>query len=202
MKRRNILFLVLTVLLAGVLLAWGRFGPAPHGRVGAPEGPGVKTPEASVTAEPSPGSAVAPARSGGVAPSPGFRPAQGEPFSREDLEAARTPRGDVITGKQGEAVFDPASIHPAVGDMARQAKEIIEELDKRTLETTEKALGALPFVYIRPEKAELRPSGDGVKLTITVDPEDISFGAKCRDGSAPAAEASSEDDKEGQKQGR
>ena len=162
----------------------------------------MKTPEASVTAEPSPGSAVAPARSGGVAASPGFRPAQGEPFSREDLEAARTPRGDVITGKQGETVFDPASIHPAVGDMARQAKEIIEELDKRTLETTEKALGALPFVYIRPEKAELRPSGDGVKLTITVDPEDISFGAKCRDGSAPAAEASSEDDKEGQKQGR
>ncbi|HPK42625.1 MAG TPA: hypothetical protein PK877_03905, partial [Synergistales bacterium] len=88
MKRRNILFLVLTVLLAGVLLAWGRFGPAPYGRVGAPEDPGVKIPEASVTAEPSPGSAVAPARSGGVAPSPGFRPAQGEPFSREDLEAA------------------------------------------------------------------------------------------------------------------
>ncbi|HON33654.1 MAG: hypothetical protein WBJ42_03115 [Thermovirgaceae bacterium] len=202
MKKRVVLFLVLTVLMAGMLLAWGRFGPVPHGRVVVPEDPGVKTPEVEVTAEPTPESAASPARSGGVAPGPAFRPAQGEPFSREDLEAARTPRGDVITGRQGEAVFDPASIHPAVGDMARQAKEIVEELDKRTLETTEKVLEALPFVNIRPEKAELRPSGDGVKLTITVDPEDISFGTKRRDEAAPAAEASSGDEEEGQKPGR
>ena len=53
MKRRNILFLVLTILLAGVLLACGRFGPAPHGRVGVPEDPGGKTPEVEVTAVPS-----------------------------------------------------------------------------------------------------------------------------------------------------
>lgn len=201
MKRRNILFLVLALLLAVVLLAWVRSGPAPPSGVGVTEEPESATPEAAVTAEPSRKSTAPPARGGGAAPRPAFRPAQGEPFSREDLEAARTHGSCDITGKRGEAVFDPASIHPAVGDMARQAKEIVDELDKRTLETTEKVLGALPLVNIRPEKAELRPSGDGIKLTITVDPENISFGTKHRDRPA-AAEATSKDEGERQKPGR
>jgi len=201
MKRRNILFLVLAVLLAVVLLAWVRSRPTPPGGVGVSEEPESATLETAVTAEPSRESTAPPARGGGAAPRPAFRPARGEPFSREDLEAARTHGGCDIIGKRGEAVFDPASIHPAVGDMARQAKEIVDELDKRTLETTEKVLEALPLVNIRPEKAELRPSGDGVKLTITVDPEDISFGTKRRDRPA-AAEATSKDEGEGQKPGR
>lgn len=79
MKKRVVLFLVLTVLMAGMLLAWGRFGPVPHGRVVVPEDPGVKTPEVEVTAEPTPESAASPARSGGVAPVRLFAPPRGNP---------------------------------------------------------------------------------------------------------------------------
>ena len=58
------------------------------------------------------------------------------------------------------------------------------------------------FVEIHPEKAELRPSGDGVKLTITVDPEDISFGKKHRNETTPSEKAASEDDREERKPGQ
>lgn len=202
MRRRTIAFLALSGFLAGGLLAWGR------GRLTTPLreveqetfNPGVGEVEVLVEAQAE--RIAAPVRGAEPSPRRDFRPARGEPFSRGDLEDSRAKPGDTFTGKQDEVVFDPGTIHPAVGDMVKQAREVVEDLDKRTLEVTERILETIPFVEIHPEKAELRPSGDGVKLTITVDPEDISFGKKHRNETAPPKKAASEDDREERKPGQ
>ena len=202
MRRRTIAFLALSGFLAGGLLAWGR------GRLTTPlreveqEIFNLGVGEAEVLVEAQAERIAAPVRGAEPSPRRDFRPAQGEPFSRGDLEDSRVKPGGTFTGKQDEVVFDPGTIHPAVGDMVKQAREVVEDLDKRTLEATERILETIPFVEIHPEKAELRPSGDGVKLTITVDPEDISFGKKHRNETAPSEKAASEDDREERKPGQ
>lgn len=199
MRRRTIAFLALSSFLAGGLLAWGRSRLTIPLREVEQETSNLG---AEVLVEAQEERNATPVRGAEPAPRRDFRPAQGEPFSRGDLEASRTRPGDNFTGKQDEVVFDPGTIHPAVGDMVKQAREIVEDLDKRTLEATEKILETIPFVEIHPEKAELRPSGDGVKLTITVDPEDISFGKKHRNETASSEKAASEDDREERKPGQ
>ncbi len=199
MRRRTIAFLALSSFLAGGLLAWGRSRLTIPLREVEQETSNLG---AEVLVEAQEERNATPVRGAEPAPRRDFRPAQGEPFSRGDLEASRTRPGDNFTGKQDEVVFDPGTIHPAVGDMVKQAREIVEDLDKRTLEATEKILETIPFVEIHPEKAELRPSGDGVKLTITVDPEDISFGKKHRNETASSEKVASEDDREERKPGQ
>ena len=202
MRRRTIAFLALSGFLAGGLLAWGR------GRLTTPlreveqEIFNLEVGEAEVLVEAQTERIATPVRGAEPSPRRDFRPAQGEPFSRGDLEDSRVKPGGTFTGKQDEVVFDPGTIHPAVGDMVKQAREVVEDLDKRTLEATEKILETIPFVEIHPEKAELRPSGDGVKLTITVDPEDISFGKKHRNETASSEKVASEDDREERKPGQ
>jgi hypothetical protein len=202
MRRRIIVFLALSGFLAGGLLAWGRCRLVPPLREAEQETSRPRVQETEALVEAQAERNTTPVRGAEPAPHRDFRSAQGEPFSRSDLEASRTKPIDSFTGKQEEVVFDPGTIHPAVGDMAKRAQEIVEDLDKRTLEAAGKILEALPFVEIRPEKAELRPSGDGIKLTITVDPEDISFGKKHRNETAPSEKATSQDDGKEEKPGQ
>ena len=120
MKRRNILFLVLALLLAVVLLAWVRSGPAPPSGVGVTEEPESATPEAAVTAEPSRKSTAPPPSAGSPPPTksgPGPSPEDlgSRPQGRHHREAGRPSSTPGITPPWGHG---------------RQAKEIVEELDK------------------------------------------------------------------------
>ncbi|GAB6280154.1 MAG: hypothetical protein STSR0007_02080 [Thermovirga sp.] len=102
-----------------------------------------------------------------------FRPVSGEPFSKSDLESVEDPSTVIVPKKSGDEVFDISTIHPIVGKTADQVLEMIEEFDSRTLDVTREALKKVPILDIHPDKAELRPTGDGIKLTLTMDPEDI-----------------------------
>ncbi|MDO9509547.1 MAG: hypothetical protein Q7I97_09485 [Thermovirgaceae bacterium] len=120
-----------------------------------------------------------------------FRSVEGEPFSRSDLEGIKPASSGTVSEKSGPAVFDLGTIHPVVKKTAEQARELVGELDRKTLDATTKVLEKIPLVDIRPDKAELRPSGDGLKLTLTMDPEDIRFGKKQQ--TAPEGKITSED---------
>ena len=194
MKKRTVAVIAAIVFLMGVYIAWIRSGPSVTGPQVPAEVRDVAVPEPAADRDPV--SSVEKAAPAGKPESTAvydFRPVEGEPFSRSDLEASRVPAKE-ITGRTEPAVLDLGTIHPAVKETAEQAKEIVEDLDKRTLEATKKVLESIPFVDILPEKAELRPSGDGVKLTITVDPQNISFGKKTREGSSAPEDVSSMDD--------
>jgi len=195
MSRRTVTVFAVLVFLSGGVLGWVRFSPVtPLSEEENREIPGAVSPEMDGLPKADERMWAPP---GGREEAPekhDFRPATGEPFSRSDLEASQTRSCDIIPERSERAVFDPGTIHPAVGDVAEQAREMVEDLDRRTLENTKKVLEAIPFVEIIPEKAELRPSGDGVKLTITVDPQNISFGGKARNAGTPAEETASGDE--------
>ena len=203
MSRRTVIIFALLIFLAGGVLGWVRFSPmTPLPEEENREIQGAVYPEMDGAPKTDERMRASPGGREEVPVKHDFRPAAGEPFSRSDLEASQTGPGEIILERSERAVFDPGTIHPAVGVVAEQAREIIEDLDRRTLESTKKVLEAIPFVEILPEKAELRPSGDGVKLTITVDPQNISFGGKARNGGTPLEEEVSGDEgpQEGQEQ--
>jgi hypothetical protein len=201
MKKRTVTVIAVMFFLTGVFFAWSRFGPSLTG----PSEPvevreiAVPKPETEHLAGTA-GEKAVPARKPESTPGFDFRPAEGEPFSQSDLEGSRMPAQEITPRGSEPAVFDLGTIHPVVRETAEQAKEIVEDLDRKTLETTKKVLDSIPFVEIKPEKAELRPSGDGVKLTITVDPQNISFGKKSRGETASPDNVSSEDDEPAREQ--
>lgn len=122
-----------------------------------------------------------------------FCPVSGKPFSQADLESLEDPATAIVPKKSGDEVFDIRTIHPIVKKTADQVLEMVEKFDRRTLDATRKALKKVPILNIRPDKAELRPTGDGVKLTLTMDPEDIGFNRKEQGASADANVSRDED---------
>ena len=177
MTRKIIAFVAVLALLSGGLWALTRSAqverPSPES-VAEPDIFEV-SPEEKIKAEVAP-----PVRKKETGATWQFRSAEGEPFSRSDLDGIKPASSGIISEKPGAAVFDLGTIHPVVKKTADQARELVEEFDRKTLDTTTRVLQKIPLVDIRPDKAELRPSGDGLKLTLTMDPEDISFGKKQR----------------------
>ena len=122
-----------------------------------------------------------------------FCPVSGETFSQADLESIEKPATVIVPKNSGDEVFDLGTIHPIVKKTADQALEMVEEFDRRTLDVTRNALKKLPILDIRPDRAELRPDGDGIKLTLTMDPEDIGLKREEQGASADANVSEDED---------
>ena len=59
-----------------------------------------------------------------------------------------------------------------IGDIYRGGKRLVDSMDAATLDATRRILGSVA----RPEKAKLRPSGDGVRLNIEIPPETVKIG--------------------------
>jgi hypothetical protein len=59
-----------------------------------------------------------------------------------------------------------------LGDVYRGTKRFVDKVDETTLNASRKALGSVA----KPDKATLRPSGDGVKLHLEIPPETVKFG--------------------------
>ncbi len=59
-----------------------------------------------------------------------------------------------------------------IGDIYRGGKRLVDSMDAATLDATRRVLGSVA----RPEKAKLRPSGDGVRLKIDIPPESVKIG--------------------------
>lgn len=76
-----------------------------------------------------------------------------------------------------DAVYKPPRI---VADIAEQLQEIVETMDSSTLRLTKGVLEKAPFLELTPEKAELRPSGGGVTLRVTIPADSIALKGKAK----------------------
>jgi hypothetical protein len=70
------------------------------------------------------------------------------------------------------------SLDPKVREVIEDTEEMVEEFDGKTLEVTAEILEAVPFLNLKPEKAEIRPEGGGAKLFIELSPEALGIGGK------------------------
>ncbi|MBQ9564475.1 MAG: hypothetical protein IJU98_02705 [Synergistaceae bacterium] len=59
-----------------------------------------------------------------------------------------------------------------IGDVYRGTKRIVDSVDEATLNASRKALGGVA----KPDKATLRPSGNGVRLHLEIPPETVRLG--------------------------
>lgn len=192
MKRKIIVLVVFLAFLTGVFFALVN-GSRERGQFsGAIVVDGV--PDPSPSEGKNPGTDLQSGNRTDKAKTLDFSPASGEPFSRTDLESVKKPLTVIVPKKSGDEVFDITTIHPIVKKTADQVREMVEEFDRKTLDATRKALKKLPILDIRPDKAELRPSGDGIKLTLTMDPEDIGLKREERGASGDALVSGDEDE--------
>jgi len=111
----------------------------------------------------------------------GINPAgTGVPFSETDLEWVRRKSPGIQTvssdQNQGKDIMD--SLDPKVREVIEDTEEMVEEFDGKTLEVTAEILEAIPFLNLKPEKAEIRPEGGGAKLFIELSPEALGIGGK------------------------
>ena len=95
--------------------------------------------------------------------------AEGESFLPEDTSLSAA---DLNAQQKGgdKKVFDGG--RGLIGDIYRGGKRILDSMDAATLDATRRVLGGVA----RPEKAKLRPSGDGVRLNIEIPPESVRIG--------------------------
>ncbi|MFP4482971.1 MAG: hypothetical protein ACLFN0_09300 [Thermovirgaceae bacterium] len=102
----------------------------------------------------------------------------GKPFDEVDLEwvRLRSPGGQVVSQDKEKNIMD--SLDPGVRKVIEETGEVVEEIDEKTLEVTSEILDAVPFLNLKPEKAEIRPGGGGAKLTIELSPEALGIGKK------------------------
>jgi hypothetical protein len=77
------------------------------------------------------------------------------------------------SGEEDASVFDSSDIPPKIRDIAEQLIELKEDFDYSTLKTVNKALENVPYVDMEADDAELRPTGDGVKLKINIPTDNI-----------------------------
>ncbi|MCR5346554.1 MAG: hypothetical protein K6E38_02160 [Fretibacterium sp.] len=86
-------------------------------------------------------------------------------LSAEDLNAQlkgeKSKKGKGFDGGKG-----------LIGDIYRGGKRLLDSMDATTLDAAQRVLGNVA----RPEKAKLRPSGDGVRLKIEIPPETVKIG--------------------------
>lgn len=69
--------------------------------------------------------------------------------------------------------FDSSDIPPRIRDIADQLMDLKTDLDDSALDTVNSALGHLPLVEVKADSAELRPSGDGIRLKVNIPAENI-----------------------------
>lgn len=95
--------------------------------------------------------------------------AEGESFLPRDTSLSAK---DLNAQQQGrtEKEFDGGK--GIIGDIYRGGKRLVDSMDAATLDATRRVLGSVA----RPEKAKLRPSGDGVRLNIEIPPESVKIG--------------------------
>jgi hypothetical protein len=109
--------------------------------------------------------------------------------------AGRTDLRDVaadVNGGGKEEGYTPPRI---VADVAEQLRKIVEEVDASTLRVTRDVLEEVPFLNLTPEKAELRPSGDGVNLKVVIPADTIALKGKTKPVSSE--QVLSKDEKKG-----
>ena len=95
------------------------------------------------------------------------------PAGRTDLRGVAA---DVNGGGKEEGYTPPR----IVADVAEQLRKIVEEVDASTLRVTRDVLEEAPFLNLTPEKAELRPSGDGVNLKVVIPADTITLKGKTK----------------------
>jgi hypothetical protein len=110
------------------------------------------------------------------------------PAGRTDL---RDVAADVNGGGKEEGYMPPR----IVADVAEQLRKIVEEVDASTLRVTRDVLEEVPFLNLTPEKAELRPSGDGVNLKVVIPADTIALKGKTKPVSSE--QVLSKDEKKG-----
>ncbi|MBN1333836.1 MAG: hypothetical protein JW971_08720 [Synergistales bacterium] len=69
--------------------------------------------------------------------------------------------------------FDSSDIPPRIRNIADQLMDLKTDLDDSALDTVNSALGHLPLVEVKADSAELRPSGDGIRLKVNIPAENI-----------------------------
>lgn len=75
--------------------------------------------------------------------------------------------------QEEQTAFDSSDIPPKIRDVAEQLIELKEDFDDSTLKTVNKVLDNVPYVDMEADNAELRPTGDGVKLKINIPSDSI-----------------------------
>jgi hypothetical protein len=102
----------------------------------------------------------------------------GEPFDGTDLEwvRLRSPEAHVVSGDTERDIMD--SLDPKVRKVIEETKGVVDEIDEKTLDVTAEILEAVPFLNLKPEKAEVRPDDGGATLSIELSPEALGIGKK------------------------
>lgn len=120
----------------------------------------------------------------------------GEPFDEADLEWVRTrsPEAHAVSGDTERDIMD--SLDPKVRKVIEKTKGVVDEIDEKTLDVTSEILETVPFLKLKPEKAEIRPDDGGATLSIELSPEALGIGKK--EKTSPSVEGRGEDSPENQ----
>lgn len=120
----------------------------------------------------------------------------GEPFDEADLEwvRLRSPEAHVVSGDTERDIMD--SLDPKIGKVIEETKGIVDEIDEKALDVTAEILEAVPFLNLKPEKAEIRPDDGGATLSIELSPEALGIGKK--EKTSPSEESPDGDPPENQ----
>jgi hypothetical protein len=102
----------------------------------------------------------------------------GEVFGDGDLELVRAGSAAGITDSEREKPDITDSLDPRLKEALEKAEGLVDDFDEKTLEVTAEVLEEIPFLNLKPEKAELRPGGGGVELSIELSPEALGIGGK------------------------
>jgi hypothetical protein len=102
----------------------------------------------------------------------------GEPFDEADLEWVRTRSQEAyaVSGDTERDITD--SLDPKVRKVIEKTKGVVDEIDEKALDVTAEILEAVPFLNLKPEKAEIRPDDGGATLSIELSPEALGIGKK------------------------
>jgi len=94
--------------------------------------------------------------------------------AKEDyLPAHETAVPYEMESEEDASAFDSGDIPPKVREIAEQLIELKDDFDDSTLKTVNKALDNVPYVDMEADDAELRPTGDGVKLKINIPADSV-----------------------------
>ncbi len=110
------------------------------------------------------------------------------PAGRTDLRGVAAD----VNGDGKEEGYTPPRI---VADVAEQLRKIVEEVDASTLRIARDVLEEAPFLNLTPEKAELRPAGNGVNLKVVIPADTITLKGKTKPVSSE--QVLSKDEKKG-----
>lgn len=121
----------------------------------------------------------------------------GKAFDDADLEWVRSKTGGKpVVSEDEKDIMD--SLDPRLKKAVEEAGDFVEEVDEKTLDITSDILEVVPFLNLKPEKAEIRPNGGGATLTIELSPEalGINTGKKTAPETASSDEAPAEQPEE------